>query len=276
MAVGPLGPAAFFLSLGGATRNSRGRRLGKDEYTGMSVTAAALRDLHRLHRQLSDLRERSARGPKQIRAREAQLAAAEANLTKLQNEHKSSRVAVDTKQLSLKTSEQKIKDLKAKLNACGSNREYQALKDQIAADEMAGSVLADEILEGMEHTDKVKLQVTEAEALVATAKQELAKAQGAVRDQQELLDGDVSRLEGELRTAEDALPADFRQDYNRVVKAKGEDALAMVEGESCGGCYQQLTLNIHNDLRMGRSVFCKSCGRLLYLPEDRVVGGRSA
>jgi len=242
----------------------------------MSVTAAALRDLHRLHRQLSDLRERSARGPKQIRAREAQLAAAEANLTKLQNEHKALRVAVDSKQLSLKTSEQKIKDLKAKLNACGSNREYQALKDQIAADEMAGSVLADEILEGMEHTDKVKLQVTEAEALVATAKQELAKAQGAVRDQQELLDGDVSRLEGELRAAESALPADFRQDYDRVVKAKGEDALAMVEGESCGGCYQQLTLNIHNDLRMSRSVFCKSCGRLLYLPEDRVVGGRSA
>ena len=40
----------------------------------MAVTAAALRELHRIHRQLSDLRERKERGPKQIKAREANLA----------------------------------------------------------------------------------------------------------------------------------------------------------------------------------------------------------
>jgi hypothetical protein len=139
---------------------------------------------------------------------------------------------------------------------------------------MAGSVLADEILEGMEQIDKFRAQVGEAEALVAAAKLELSKAQAAVRDQQESIDADVRRLETELRQAEAALPPDFRQDYDRVVKAKGEDALAMVEGESCGGCYQQLTLNVYSELRLGRSVFCKSCGRLLYLAEDRTVGGR--
>ena len=45
--------------------------------------------------------------------------------------------------------------LKAKLNAAASNREYQALKDQIAADQMAGSVLADEILEALEKIDEL-------------------------------------------------------------------------------------------------------------------------
>ena len=37
----------------------------------MNVTAALLRDLHRLHRQLADLRERHDRGPKHFRSREA-------------------------------------------------------------------------------------------------------------------------------------------------------------------------------------------------------------
>ena len=36
----------------------------------MSITAEALRELHRIHTQLGDLRERLARGPKQVLARE--------------------------------------------------------------------------------------------------------------------------------------------------------------------------------------------------------------
>ena len=62
-------------------------------------------------------------------------------------------MAVDKKQLQLKTGEDKVKDLRYKLNASTSNREYQALLEQIAADEMANSVLADEILEGLDACD---------------------------------------------------------------------------------------------------------------------------
>ena len=72
----------------------------------------------------------------------------------------------------------------------------------------------------------------------------------------------------ELQQAETALPSDFRDMYQRVIKAKGQDAMAVVEGGSCGGCYQQLTINVVNEINMGRVVLCKSCGRVLYLPED--------
>lgn len=43
----------------------------------MSFTAAALRELHRLHQQLGDLRDRLERGPKQVRVRQANVAQAE-------------------------------------------------------------------------------------------------------------------------------------------------------------------------------------------------------
>ena len=44
----------------------------------MSVTAAALKELHHIHQLLADLREKVERGPKQIRAREANVAQLEA------------------------------------------------------------------------------------------------------------------------------------------------------------------------------------------------------
>ena len=45
--------------------------------------------------------------------------------------------------------------------------------------------------------------------------------------------------------------------------------LAQVEGEVCGHCYQKLTAQTMNELYLSRPMFCKSCGCLLYLPEDR-------
>jgi predicted nucleic acid-binding Zn-ribbon protein len=235
----------------------------------MSVSATALRELHRLHKQLSDLRDRIERGPKQIRAREANLAKMAEELSRLQAEHKAARVRSDQKQLLLKSGEEKIEGLKTKLNAAASNREYQALKDQIAADQMAGSVLADEILEIMEKIDELHGQIDEQQKKIAAAKDDLAKSEQAVRDQTGILDADRKRLEAELAKAEAALPADFRQHYRRLVDSKHEDAMAEVQGEFCGGCFQQLTPNSMAELSMSLAIFCRNCGRLIYLPEDR-------
>jgi predicted nucleic acid-binding Zn-ribbon protein len=238
----------------------------------MSVTAVALRELHRIHQQLADLRERLDRGPKQIRAHEGNVAKLEAALSKAQADSKTAKVHSDQKQLLLKSGETKIEDLRRKLNAANSNREYQALLEQIAADEMANSVLADEILETMEKVDETQAIIKESQEKIAKAKEELAKVQQAVHDQQGSLQADVSRLEADLKRAESMLPADFRDAYNRIVKSRGSDAMAQVEGESCGGCFQRITANTYNSLAMGRAIFCQSCGRLLYLPEDRTPG----
>jgi len=238
----------------------------------MPVTSSALRELHRIHRQLSDLRERAERGPKQVRAREANLTRLTEELSKVQAEAKGARVRYDQKQLLLKSSEEKIENLKAKLNACSSNREYQALKDQIAADQMATSVLSDEILEALEQIDEYQKRVVDAQQNLAKAKEDLTALQQTVRDQSKSLEVDIKRLEAELSGAEVDLPPDFREGYNRVVKSKHDDAMAEVQGEYCGGCYVQLTPNMMAELSMSMAIFCKNCGRLIYLPEDRTPG----
>src|SRR3954465_707921 len=195
----------------------------------MSVTAAALRELHRIHQQLAELRDRLERGPKQVRAREANLAQLEARLAEARDKAKQTQMAVDRKQLDLKAGEQKVVDLRVKLNQANSNREYQALLEQIAAAEMAGSVLSDEILEGMDKVDQFTLLVKEAEKNLAAGKQEMEKAKQAVEASAASIRADVTRLEGELATAEQSLPHDIKVDYQRVVRSKGADSLALAD-----------------------------------------------
>jgi predicted nucleic acid-binding Zn-ribbon protein len=239
----------------------------------MTMTGDVLRELHRIHQQLSDLRERLERGPQQVRARAANVTRLEEELAKVQADSKAAHMAADRKQLLLRSGETKIEDLQRKLNAASSNREYQALKDQIAADQMANSVLADEILEALEKVDECQGKIVAAQQNLSKSKAELEKAQQQVRDRQESLQADVARLETELKRAEKSLPADFRDAYERVVKSKGADAMAALEGENCSGCFHQMTANMVNAVRMDRVVFCHTCGRLLYLPEDRSIGG---
>lgn len=233
----------------------------------MAVTAAALRELHHLHQQLTELRDRVERGPKQIRAREANVAQLKAKVDEAKAKVQETQMAINRKQLDLKAGEQKMVDAKVKLNAASSNKEYQALVEQIAAAEMAGSVLADEILESMEKVDAQQSAVKETEKALAAGTQELDKTRQAIDAAAASLRSDIARLEASLEQAETALPGDFKVDYLRVVRSKGANGLASVEDNVCGACGQQITLNMQNELRLAKPVFCKSCGCLLYLSE---------
>jgi predicted nucleic acid-binding Zn-ribbon protein len=234
----------------------------------MAISGSALRQLHRIHRQLTDLRERLARGPKQITAGETNVKRAENELATAKTDLRSARVAADDKQLQLKSREMRLKDLQAKLNQSQSNKEFQAIKEQMAADTQANSVLSDEILEALEHMDTLQVAIGVAEQNLTKAKEEVAKVRARVQEQQQGLENELARVLNELAQAEEQLPGDFKVEYLRLTKARGEDAMAVVDGDCCGGCFQMITANMEADLRMERPVFCKSCGRLLYLSED--------
>ena len=76
----------------------------------MAVTAAALRELHHLHQQLSELRDRVERGPKQIRAREANTAQLKAKVDEARARVQETQMAINRQQLDLKAGEQKVVD----------------------------------------------------------------------------------------------------------------------------------------------------------------------
>jgi hypothetical protein len=235
----------------------------------MTISAAALRELHRIHRQITDLKSQLERGPRQVRAAEGLLERLEVEQAASKQTLTHTRVQADDRQLQLRQREARIKDLQIKLNACSSNREYQALKEQIAADQQANSVLSDEILEALERIDELTAKHAKIEADRKQAAASLETIRSETAEKMQRLTQELHRVSSELTNAEQVLPGDFKIDYQRISRARGEDALAQVEGETCGGCYQMLTAQTINDLMLSKPVFCKSCGALLYLPVDR-------
>ena len=152
------------------------------------VAAETLQTLHRIHIQISDLRSRLERGPRVVAVAQTTVDNAQTTLEAQREAMKRARMASDEKQLQLKEREARVKDLDSKLGACSSNREFQALKEQIAADVQANSVLEDEILEAMEKLDEMAEQIRQQEQTLANAQQELDQVEGRVADEREGLD----------------------------------------------------------------------------------------
>ncbi len=233
-----------------------------------TLSVEILRTLHRIHHQLGDLQHRLDRGPKQIAAAEANVTNRQGIVEQAKAEEKAFRVTLDQMQLNLKSAEAKIKDLDVKRNQAQSNKEYQLLAEQIQAAEMANSVLADEILEAFDKAEQLKKDVALTETELSAAKQRLSEVQAEVAKAQPGLQAEADRLQKELNDSEATLPEEIRDPYCRLVRQRGEDGLAVVENQSCGGCFTQVPLNVCNQIMLNQPVFCKSCGRMLYLPEN--------
>lgn len=230
---------------------------------------ALLRTLHRIHRQRNDLSGQLRRFPRQIAASEEMVQELEKASQEAADKLRRARMAADEKQVQLKGREDRIRDLKNKLNTAASNKEYTLLKEQIAADEQANGVLSDEIFEALERLDVLEQERVEKVQAWKQRESDHQLLAVSLREKIAKLEVELQRVEGELATAEAELPTQIRAEYDRIVGSRGEEGLAPVEGEICGGCNQLLTAQMMNRLYLEQAVRCPSCGAMMYLAEDR-------
>jgi len=237
----------------------------------IEISPDLLRRLHRIHRQLTDLKGQIDRGPRQIKAGQALVDQATALVQDVRDRLTKATMASDEKQLQLKSREFRIEELEAKLNTAASNREFSTLKEQIAADKQANSVLSDEILEAMDQIEQIEAELQPSEQELAKQKQEQEVRVQEIESSLSDLAKDLERVEAELTETEKEIPAAVFSDYKRLTDSKGEEALAPVDGDSCGGCFQTLTTNHIDRLRLSILIRCPNCNAFLYSPEDRRV-----
>ncbi len=233
----------------------------------MSVDFDLLRTLHRMHRQLADIEQRLRKGPLQVKIATQNEASFAAALDDTKNRQKENRLATDRKQMTMNEREAKVEDMKAKLNTAASNKEFQLLKDRIAADEQASSVLADEIFEMLERQDVIDQEVVAATENLEKSKVEKKKIVDRVTEESKVLQEERARVAGELAENEKKLPMDVKTDYRRRADAKGEDVLAETDAVTCGNCQVHLTAQMKASLLMNEILFCQGCGALYYLKE---------
>ncbi len=224
-----------------------------------------LAELHRLLLAAREVQEQTERGPRQLKARQQAIVQKLADLEAQRQKHKALRMNADQRSLQLKTNEAKIGDLRVKLNQASSNREFDIIRAQIEADTVANSVLEDEILDALEKVDVGQIAIKKLDEEVAQAKAEESRVAAEISAAQPGLQSRLKELQTAIANAEGRLPENVIVQYRRLAQAYGPAALAEVEGTTCNSCYVSLPAQMVMQVRDGQVLFCKTCGRLLYM-----------
>jgi len=235
----------------------------------MSAVIEILRRLHRILVQQADIRSQLERGPRMVKIAQIHYETAVADEHTHRELVKKTRMDADRKQLQLREREAKIFSVEGKMNMCKTDREYKALKDQIAADTQANAVLSDEILELLEMIDSLVAGTPDFELRCKQNKAESEKVATNTESRRISLEADLARITEDLAATEARLEGDLAGTYRRLVALRNEDALAVLEGNSCGGCNTSLSPRTIDRLLMKEPVVCTSCGCLIYPPEGR-------
>lgn len=247
----------------------------------MPATAENLRDLHMLHQQAKALRDRLTSGPKTVAAREIALATRQTAVEASKKALQEARVKLKTKEHAVQSLNTKLDDLKVKLSNAKKNDEYTAIKNQIAHDKNTIEKHEGDMLEEMMKIDEqaAKLAAEEAELKKFTADLEALKAK--IDEEYASQSRHLEELDAAITDAEHVIPEAERERYRRTVKQHGADAMAQVDYDkkaqiaACSGCYVSVTTQALNELINGSHLaFCKTCGRILYLPEEEVHNTR--
>lgn len=231
----------------------------------MAGPAEILRELHHLRQHAKDLSTEIDRGPAKVRTYQDKMTKQEQILKDAQDVIKKLKVAIHDKETSIKAKLQTIEKHEMQLNQASSKKEYDALKVEIASDKKDCRKYEDEILEAMTEVETRTAHLPNIEKELQKGKQEIHKLIDDVQSRRNGLSEELNNVHKKMREVEETLQPDVKMQYERLVNARGEDALSGVQGRTCIACYTEITTQNFNDLSYGKFVVCKSCGRMLYL-----------
>lgn len=76
--------------------------------------------------------------------------------------------------------------------------------------------------------------------------------------------GEIDKIQGELKSISKKVPKEIMESYRKVRDRKIFPAIVPANGNSCGGCRMEISMNKMSQLTTKGIIECEECGRLIY------------
>jgi predicted nucleic acid-binding Zn-ribbon protein len=173
--------------------------------------------------------------------------------------------------IDLATLNQELAKLHKQMMAIKTNKEYDALTNEIAHRKVRISEVEEEILKILTHMDDLKEKIKE-------YKQKLEETGKTNTDQLAHLREELGSIEDKIKIKEgDRKNITVRIDkrllaiYERVKRGRGNQVVVGIKKRACGACYKGIPPQIIQEIRKGERIYtCDNCGRILIWTDESV------
>lgn len=215
------------------------------------------------------LKNEKAAKPEEIKAltvsfeeKKSHLALLEKNSLDLQKQRKD-------KELELGTREENAKKLQNQLYQLKTNKEYQAMLQQIDSAKADASVIEDKILEILDQFDKVKKESNLEKEKLQEGEKIFNNQKKQIEDRISQIDSRLEQLEAQRKQVIPNIAPKILSQYERILKNRDGLAIVSVKDNSCLGCNMFVPPQVINLIQMyERIITCEICNRILYIQDE--------
>jgi len=237
--------------------------------TSLKVQIHLLSKLQTVDTEIHFLRKEKQAKPEEIKALEAAfeekkmaLSENEKTLLDLQKQKKE-------REIELASKEEAGKKLQTQLYQLKTNKEYQAMLQQIADTKADASVSEDKILELMDTTDKAKKDIENDKQKIQVEEKKFNEDKKKVDDRVKEIDDRLAQLEAQRKQASVEITPKILSQYQRILENRDGLAIVTVKKNSCQGCNMFVPAQVINLIKMyERIITCEVCNRILFIEED--------
>lgn len=193
-----------------------------------------------------------------------------------QQKHRELQAKAGQLELDLKTRDAHIERLRAQQQTANTNKEYQTFLVEINTQKVDRAKVEDETMRAMEAAEKAGAEAAALQQQADAERAKLATMSAQIGDAVARLKAEVDALRPAREQAAAAVPPRARAEFDRLAERYEGEALSAIarpdrrrEEYLCSACNMDLVADVYNKLHSrDEIVFCPSCRRMLFIPED--------
>lgn len=168
-------------------------------------------------------------------------------------------------ELDIQTRRTTIQRLKDQQFATRKNEEFRALGHEVERYEAEVIQLEDQELELMESLDALKPNLTSAQQALAVTQKSVDEEISSLKERAEAIEKRLVELKSQREILIQPIDETTLSLYNRLMKSKGDVAVAPMSEGICGGCHVRVVSGTIQSIKANQSITqCEQCGRILF------------
>lgn len=242
----------------------------------MGPTNIALVKLFEAEKVLREAQARLDAVTRDVRIQKRRVADHTEKLQQAQQRHKELQSQYGLLDLDIKSREAHIEKLRTAQQQTHNNREYQALLIEISTRKVDKVKVEEQAFKLLEQIEKAGNDLKELTTILEAETAKLNDAEAKINDRVSELQAEIAQLQPTRDAAAAAVEPKALAAFERMADRYDGEAMAAIvrpdkrrEEYFCAACHMDLVVDVYNRLHTKDDlVFCRSCGRMLYIPDD--------